>query len=680
MPNENLLRLEASPYLRQHAENPVHWAPWGKSALAEAKARNLPILLSIGYAACHWCHVMAHESFEDQDVADIMNAHFVCIKVDREERPDIDDIYMTALSLMGEQGGWPLTMFLDSNAQPFWGGTYFPKESAHGRPGFKQLMLEISRAYQEDLPQIATNSKALVDGLRARATADSTADYPSDTPSRAMRALAGHIDRDLGGIGGAPKFPQPTLYRFLLEQSLYTYDANAEELTLYSLQKICEGGIYDHIGGGFARYTVDAEWLIPHFEKMLYDNALIISLLSTAYKRNQNPLFKNHIHETIDWLCREMRDETSGAFTSSLDADSEGEEGKFYVWHWDELGETLGSARTTFAQTYGCQENGNFEGHNIPSLLYATPDSLDREDPTIIAAKQALFKKRQGRVRPGRDDKILADWNGMTITALCDAANLFSRRDWLELAQTVFQATCNRLMVGDQIMHSACGDVLLNIGLGEDYVHMAEAAIALFSATGDWTYVTKAKALMASLFKYHDSGRGFSSAQTDQEDILVHNRPVFDGAVPSLNGPALCVLSSIAHITGDPEDHQAAVAHRRLFSGHLSRSFVQMPQFMRGAHRLDHAICVAIITPSMENTVYRSLHQAAAQAARPDIIIAPYLEENISSLSSTHPAFGKTCVGGQPTAYICGYNNCLAPVTSIESLKEILARPNLFQT
>lgn len=678
MPKENLLRLEASPYLRQHADNPVHWAPWGDAALAEAKARNVPILLSVGYAACHWCHVMAHESFEDQSVADIMNEHFVCIKVDREERPDIDDIYITALSLMGEQGGWPLTMFLDGEAQPFWGGTYFPKEAAHGRPGFKQLMLEISRAYQNNAPQIATNSKAVVDGLRARALADSAADYPTDVPSRAMRALAAHIDRDHGGIGGAPKFPQASLFRFLIEQSTYEQDANSGELCLHSLRQMCRGGIYDHIGGGFARYTVDAEWLIPHFEKMLYDNALLISLLCAGFKKSPDPIFEHHICETIEWLEREMRDDASGAFTSSLDADSEGEEGKFYVWHWNDLVQALGEDHEAFAATYGCAPTGNFEGNNIPNLLSTPAGSLRTDDPVIEKARDTLFQARAHRVRPGRDDKVLADWNGMAVAALCEAADLFGRRDWLDLAIAVFDAALALLETDDKIMHSACGDVRLDIGLGEDYVHMAEAALALFSSTGDVTYLAKAQTFMASLVKYHDSGRGYSSAPTTRQDVLVHNRPIFDGAVPSLNGTALWVLSSIAHITGDPKDYERATTQRHLFSGHLTRAYTQMPQFMRGAHRLNSAICVAIITPHFADANYRLLHQTVAQTARPDIITAPYLESTLNDLPNSHPAFGKKCIDGLPTAYICGRGQCLEPVTSIENLKEVLATPNLF--
>ena len=368
--SSNRLAEATSPYLLQHKDNPVHWQPWEASVFDEARRRNVPVLLSIGYAACHWCHVMAHESFEDDEVAALMNANFVCIKLDREERPDLDEIYMSALSMMGEQGGWPLTICLDAEGAPFWGGTYFPKTPQYGRPGFMQILAEISRIWTEAPDKIKANTKALTQSLRAKAAADARGDMPTDLPQRAARALVEHIDRAKGGLAGAPKFPQPFLYKFIWQQAQLSGDADMRAAVLVTARKICQGGIYDHLRGGFARYSVDADWLVPHFEKMLYDNALLIDLLSLLYRDTKEPLFAARIAETIGWLEAEMITD-EGAFASSLDADTEGEEGRFYVWDKAEVEALLGADAGAFCAAYDITETGNFEGHAIPHLLAA---------------------------------------------------------------------------------------------------------------------------------------------------------------------------------------------------------------------------------------------------------------------------------------------------------------------
>ncbi len=671
MPSENLLRFETSPYLLQHADNPVHWTGWNAAALEEARTRGLPILLSIGYAACHWCHVMAHESFEDDDVAAVMNEHFVCVKVDREERPDIDDIYMTALSMMGEQGGWPLTMFLDHSGRPFWGGTYFPKTPAYGRPGFFQLLQQISEAYQKGDPQIETNMRALKDGLTAQATRDAAGDYPPDLPGRALRSITAHIDETHGGMGGAPQFPQPVLYRFLLDQAHIERDKLASSRVLHTLSQICQGGIYDHLGGGFSRYTVDAAWLIPHFEKMLYDNGLLLSWLAQAWRITKNPLYARRIEETVTWLTREMLLQP-GYFAASLDADSEDEEGKYYVWSWDELGHILGQDRETFAAAYGCSRNGQFEGNNIPNRL-----GQDETDSDHLKALRAqLLATRTRRIPPGQDDKVLADWNGLLIAGLCEAAIVMDRADWLALAERAFAAIVSDLSEGDGLVHSVRGDNRMPLGLGEDLVLMSDAALHLYSATGQRDYLTQSEAWMAHLEKAHACRGGYSSAAATQNDILVHNRPIFDNAMPSLNGSALLVLAKLAHVTGARAYYDRAANLRQNFSGLLPRSYIQMPRFLGAARLLDNAITAVIITDDFDNPDYRALYRLLAEACGPDMLILPSLE-NASALSTTHPAHGKTRLDDRPTVYLCPTGACLAPVNSILALKEQLSRLNL---
>ncbi len=671
MPSENLLRLETSPYLLQHADNPVHWTGWNAAALEEARARKLPILLSIGYAACHWCHVMAHESFEDEEVAAVMNAHFVCVKVDREERPDIDDIYMTALSMMGEQGGWPLTMFLDPSGRPFWGGTYFPKTPAYGRPGFIQILNQISDAYQKGDPQIETNMRAIKDGLTAQATRDAAGDYPADLPGRALRSISAHIDETHGGMGGAPQFPQPVLYRFLLDQAQIEKDATATSRVLHTLTQICQGGIYDHLAGGFSRYTVDAAWLIPHFEKMLYDNGLLLGWLAQAWRITKNPLYARRTEETVAWLARDMLLDR-GYFAASLDADSEGEEGKYYVWSWDELGQILGDHREAFAAAYGCSAAGNFEGNNIPNRL--GQDETDSD--TLKQWRAQLLAMRAKRPAPGQDDKVLADWNGLIIAGLTEAATVLDRPDWLALAEKAFAAIIADLSEGNGLVHSARGDSRMSLGLGEDLVLMSDAALHLYSATGRTSYLTQAQAWMDQLEMAHACRGGYSSAAASQNDILVHNRPVFDNAVPSLNGSALLVLAKLAHFTGERSIYDRAARLRQNFSGLLPRSYIQMPRFLSAARLLDQAITAVIMTDDVTNADYRALYRELAEASGPDLLIVTH-HDDASPLPTLHPAYGKKRVDDKPTVYLCPTGSCLPPLTTIQALKEQLSRLNL---
>jgi uncharacterized protein YyaL (SSP411 family) len=688
MPTQNLLYLETSPYLRQHATNPVHWAPWGQAALDEARERGLPILLSIGYAACHWCHVMAHESFEDPESAAIMNELFVCIKVDREERPDIDDIYMTALSMLGEQGGWPLTMFLDADARPFWGGTYFPKQAGYGRPAFTQVLEQISAAYQDKSEQVSKNATAITDGLRARAKADANAQFPQDLAPRAMRSLAAHIDLETGGIGGAPQFPQPSLYEFIWQQAYLNDDEAARDAVLFTFLQICRGGIYDHLGGGFARYTVDPNWLIPHFEKMLYDNAQIICVLTQLWKYTHNPIFAARIRETIDWLMREMQTKEK-AFISSYDADSEGEEGKFYVWSEDEIHHAFHKSSIStlgydsFAKAYGVTHAGNFEGKNILNRL-DTPTTKARdlgaasetdyaEEILHKAAREVLFATRSERITPAADDKVLADWNGMTIAALSQAGSTFSMPDWIEFAQEAFSGIELLLADGPTLRHSACAGTTMDIALGEDYAHMALAAVSLFQSTQETRYLSKALTWLDQLEADYldETGIGFCSSPKNQPDILVRNRPIFDNAVPGLNGSIVQLYSKLACLTGNDALYKKAAHLRDAFSGHLHKNYIQMPGFLKSASLLDHQILV-VLTGPIDHLMISCLATHPAPHINWLVKSDAAAPSHSNHLDESHPAYGKEAIDGRPTAYVCFAQTCLAPITDTDKLRATL--------
>ena len=676
--NQNRLAQATSPYLQQHKNNPVHWQPWEAQVFDEARRRNVPIILSVGYAACHWCHVMAHESFEDEEVAALMNAHYVCIKLDREERPDLDDIYMTALSMMGEQGGWPLTMFLDADARPFWGGTYFPKNPQHGRPGFMQILQELARLYQDEPERITKNAKALAEGLSTRAKADARGDMPADLPARAAQSMSAHIDRDLGGLSGAPKFPQPFVYQFLDQQAQLQDDAAIAEAVQFSLERMCAGGLYDHLGGGFARYSVDAQWLVPHFEKMLYDNALLLQLMCQLYRARPTPLLAQRIADTIDWLAREMRLE-NGTFAASLDADTEGEEGLFYVWSRQEVQSILSATSedlaARFIAAYDITEAGNFEGKNIPNRLHI-PDSYaaHEEEASLAPARALLLAARNQRTKPGRDEKILADWNAMAIAALAEAAMLFARDNWASLARQAFDGMVDALGMPDAgLAHSARDGTQLGLTLASDLAFASIAACRLMEMTGDAAYLARAEAWMARLDEaFLDRERGgYFANQADTQGLLVLNRPAQDNAAPSANAAALMALSHLASLTGNPDYDARGQALFAALSGLLANQYPSMTSLLLAHGARTHRVSVIIVSPT--DATDANAHALRQAALRHHITGKSVLVVSAKdSLPASHPAHGKTLIDGAATAYICPGMSCLPPVTSASAVQEML--------
>jgi uncharacterized protein YyaL (SSP411 family) len=452
--DRNRLGEETSPYLLQHKDNPVHWQGWSEAMLAAAKAADKPILLSIGYAACHWCHVMAHESFENTEIAERMNALFVNVKVDREERPDLDQIYQHALALMGEQGGWPLTMFLTPAGEPFWGGTYFPPEQRWGRPGFPQVIEAMSEAYARDRDKVAKNVAVLREALQRLGRPERGAPITPKQLDPIAERLLREVDQINGGIGTAPKFPQTGIFELLWRAWKRTGQTPYRDAVVKALDAMCQGGIYDHLGGGFSRYSTDARWLVPHFEKMLYDNAELVDLLTLVWQETRSPLYLQRIEETLDWVRREMLT-PEGGFASSLDADSEHEEGKFYVWSESEVDATLGERAPLFKRYYDVGAEGNWEGHSILNRL-RTPALADAEtEHELRQCRALLLQARDGRVRPGLDDKVLADWNGLMIAAIANAGVVFERPAWIALAADAFAFIRRHMTEPDRrLLHS----------------------------------------------------------------------------------------------------------------------------------------------------------------------------------------------------------------------------------
>ena len=669
----NRLAEATSPYLLQHSDNPVHWQPWDETALAEARARDKPILLSIGYAACHWCHVMAHESFENPAIAALMNEHFVGIKVDREERPDLDQLYQHALALLGQHGGWPLTMFLTPAGEPFWGGTYFPPESRYGRPGFPEVLETVARIWRDDRDRVTSNTTALTDALARLATpARPEALSPAFVTETAQRLIQA-FDTVHGGFAGAPKFPQAPVLHLLWRQALATGDPGIRQAVLHTLVNISQGGIYDHLGGGFARYSVDALWLVPHFEKMLYDNAQLIALLSDAAADTGNPLFAARVAETVGWLEREMLVEN--AFASSLDADSEGEEGKFYVWDAAEIDRLLGPDARAFRLAYGVTDAGNWEGKTILNRLHQTGLASPAEETALRASADVLLAARERRVRPGRDDKVLADWNGLTIAALARASVVFRRPEWLERAEAAFAFVCRNMTRGDRLAHSWRAGRRLELAFLDDYAQMAAAALALFQHTTRPEYLQRAVDWIARLdADYLDPVGGYFQVAADATDVLVRPKNAQDGPTPAANGTLVGVLARLYALTGESKYAARAEQLLEVFSGEARRNPAVHAALLSGYGLLADPVQVVLMGAD-DDPALAELRRTALGAAAPDLIVLTVPRG--AELADGHPAAGKTMIDGRATAYVCVGRVCLPPLTAPDQLAELLAPARL---
>ena len=678
-PLTNRLGEETSPYLLQHRDNPVAWQAWGTEAFEAARRTDKPVLLSVGYAACHWCHVMAHESFEDPGIAEQMNKLFVSIKVDREERPDVDAIYQQAVALLGEQGGWPLTVFLTPDGEPFWGGTYFPPAPRFGRPGFPQVLTRLAQVYAEDPDGIAKNVASLTSALASLSRNTGGGAIPPDAADRAAARLVQEIDPVEGGLGRAPKFPQPAILKLLWRAWKRGGDVRYRDAVELTLAKMCQGGIYDHLGGGFARYAVDDRWLVPHFEKMLYDNAQILDLLTWAWQDGGDPLYAARARETVAWVLREMIADSdgngakpSGAFASTLDADSEGEEGKFYVWTVAEIDTLLGDDAVSFKQAYDVTPAGNWEGKTIlnrsrdPALKDAATEA------TLAEARARLLTVRDARVWPGWDDKVLADWNGLMIAALARAAPVFSEPAWLAAAETAFAFVVANMTEGGRLKHSWRHGRLAHPATLDDYAQMCEAALALAEATGAHRYLDQAETWTEVLDRHYwdrESGGYFMSAD-DTEGLILRPKTAHDSAVPAGNGTMAGVHARLFYLTGKEAQRARAEATVAAFSGEFERSFSALSTLLNGNELLHRAVQIVVFGPRADAGT-EDLLAAIHRVCLPDRVLqlcAPGAE-----MDASHPAAGKGPVDGRATAYICRGPTCSLPLTDPAELERALA-------
>ncbi|GGF32557.1 thioredoxin domain-containing protein [Aliidongia dinghuensis] len=667
----NQLAAETSPYLLQHKDNPVHWRAWGAAALAEAQATDKPVLLSVGYAACHWCHVMAAESFENPEIAAVMNELYVPIKVDREERPDIDAIYQQALALMGEQGGWPLTMFLTPKGEPFWGGTYFPPAQRWGRPGFPDVLRGVAAHYRREPDKIARNVTALANGLAQSSTARSAED--AITPAlldQIAERLAQAVDPVHGGFGQAPKFPNPSNLELLWRGWTRARLDLCRDRVLLTLDAMCQGGIYDHIGGGFARYSTDEQWLVPHFEKMLYDNAQLVSLLTAAWQETKSSLYAARIDETIGWVLREMR-APDGGFSSTIDADAEHEEGKFTVWTEAEIDRLLGPDAGLFKAHYDVTTAGNWEGKTILNRRNRPGFAHPEVEATLARCRAVLFAAREQRVHPGLDDKVLADWNGLMITALAEASLAFDRPDWLAAAAEAWRFVTTRMMPADDRLHHSWRGGRHHPGTLDDYVDMARAGLALHEATGDDAYLAQVERWVAVLDRHFgDPAGGYFFTADDTEALIVRTKSVADNAVPAGNGTLVHVLARLWASTGRAEHRRALDRQIAAFAGELERNFYPLGTYLNGLDFAMRPVQITIVG-ARDAEDAKALLAAVHETSLPNRLVQ--VVADTGSLPATHPAIGKARLGRAATAYVCIGETCSLPITEPAALAAALA-------
>ncbi len=669
----NRLAQETSPYLLQHAHNPVDWYPWGDEAFQRAREEDKPVFLSIGYSACHWCHVMERESFEDESVAEILNREFVSIKVDREERPDVDSIYMKAVQMMTGHGGWPMSMFLTPEGVPFFGGTYYPPEDSRGMPGFKRVLAHLSSAWRNHRGQVDEATREIVEAISANPRRGADEEITQDVLTSIAKRTISNFDPVHGGFGGAPKFPPSMTLEFLMQVAHRTEDAEIRNVIETTLRKMAGGGIYDQIGGGFHRYSVDARWLAPHFEKMLYDNALLARLYVHAWQWTKDPLFARVANETLGFVLREMTS-PEGGFYSTLDADSEGEEGRFYVWQRSEIFDVLGSEEgRAFSAVFDVTERGNWEEKNIlntPRDLEAVASDLGMSTEVlsdlIARGKCKLYGVREQRVRPGRDEKILAGWNGWMLAAFAEAASAFDRAEYVDAVRRNADFLIDSMLDGSRLFRSYKEGIRKIPGLLEDYAGVAWGLIAAFEATQEPRYLNTARLLADQItgrYADRDNG-GFFDTPDDHEKLIARPKDVFDNATPGGNSVAADVLNRLALYFGDATMERAA--------GEAIQSTWSMAQrypsgfgFLLTAAEWRAARPKEIaLTGEHDDPGFAALRRAIGEAYLPHRILASSAAPDLP-LMANRPA-------DKLAVYVCEGYHCLEPTDDPERLKELL--------
>jgi uncharacterized protein YyaL (SSP411 family) len=670
---ENRLARETSPYLLQHAHNPVDWYPWGEEAFARAKAEDKPILLSVGYSACHWCHVMERESFENADTAAVMNRHFVNVKVDREERPDVDHIYMQAVQTMTGQGGWPMTVFLTPDGTPFYGGTYFPPADRHGLPGFPRLLQALAEAWTNRRADVLDNGRQLAGSLgqesRLRAAGAPLSD---EILFSGFQGVSAQFDEEHGGLGGAPKFPQPMIWEFVLRFARRSDNPYARRMVHTTLVKMARGGMYDQLGGGFARYSVDPLWLVPHFEKMLYDNAQLASLYLHAWQAFADPECRCVAEETLDYVLREMTD-PAGGFYSAQDADSEGHEGKFFVWTADEIHAVLGAEADAAMAYWGVDRGSNFEGKSILWL----PGEPDPE--RAAAWRRKLFEVRERRVKPGRDDKVLAAWNGLMARAFAEAGRALGRADYLAAARRNAEFVLDSMRVNGRLLRTwKAGQAKLK-GYLEDYAMVAAALLELYAATFDRLWLDEARGLADAILRlfWDESVGGFFDTGADHERLIVRPRNLYDNAVPCGSSVAVEVLFRLAALTGEERYERHALAALRPMADLMSRHPTAFGRFLCALDfHLGPRVEIALVAPTkVEETA--PLAEEVFGRWLPNLVAAGMVSGHREGAAGVPLLEGRAAIDGKATAYVCRNYACELPVTDRAALaKQLDALPS----
>ena len=675
----NRLINEQSPYLRQHAYNPVDWYPWGREAFERARRENKPVLLSIGYSACHWCHVMEHESFENDAIAQLMNANFVSIKVDREERPDLDNIYMDAVQLLTGRGGWPLTMFLTPDGQPFYGGTYFPPADRHGLPGFPRLLASIANAYFNQPQDVHSNVERLGKALKSMAEAVPPSNEPkAEIALIGARELARHYDSANGGIGGAPKFPNTFVFSLFLRMYDADGDSNFADMVSDTLAKMAAGGIHDQVGGGFHRYSVDEHWLVPHFEKMLYDNALLARLYCDGARALNQPSLLETARGILDYVLREMTS-PEGGFYASQDADSEGEEGKFFVWTPREVIGAVGGKLAPLALRYfDITEEGNFEGKNIPHRTMTIADAAkefgESEDAIAAAIEEIrakLFAVREKRIKPGRDEKILAAWNGIMISAFAEGYRALGDQRYLAAAERAIAFVMERMWDGRALKRSFKDGVARFNAYLEDYALMAEAMIDTYEASLEPRYLDYARQMadvILDRFADHANG-GFFFTAIDHEKLIARTRAAFDGSMPSGNSAAVMALLRLSEYAADERYAKEAARALKLFAAMMEKQPFGFAHMLEAADRYQRGAVEIVIVGQRGTPEFIEWIERLGLGYIPNRALFVVDSQAPDTAKLPEAARGKRQIDGRLTAYVCRERTCSAPVTTFDALE-----------
>ncbi|MFD1848667.1 thioredoxin domain-containing protein [Oceanobacillus bengalensis] len=677
----NRLIAEKSPYLLQHAYNPVNWHPWGDKAFTKAKQENKPIFLSIGYSTCHWCHVMAHESFEDDEVAAVLNEKYVSIKVDREERPDVDSVYMKVCQMMTGHGGWPLTIIMTPDKIPFYAGTYFPKTSKYGRPGIMEVLTQLHGRYIEDPNHITEITNSVTNALQRTVMEKSKKRLTTDTLQEAYQHLAKIFDFTYGGFGEAPKFPMPQNALFLLRHYHFTGNSASLKIVEKTLKDMAAGGIWDHIGYGFSRYSTDDEWLVPHFEKMLYDNALLLIVYTECFQITHDPFYRKLAEQIITFIKREMTS-SDGAFYSAIDADSEGVEGKYYVWDYEEIYEILGTELgELYTKTYDITPQGNFEGNNIPNLIDQDLEYVAREHnlPLVVLkeklekARAKLLTAREKRIYPHVDDKVLTGWNGLMIAALSKAGKVIGNTEYIQMAETAMNFAQEKLFLDGRLMaRYRDGETKFNAYI-DDYAFLLWAYVELYDATFFLEYIKSARNLadqMIDLFWDGDDG-GFYFSGKDSEELIAKDKEIYDGAIPSGNSVTAVMLTRLGYLTGETSYLDKVEEMYYTFFADVNRQAAASPFFLQSLQLMENPTKEVVVLGKKNDPALQSFLEELQIKFIPNItLLVGERPEDFSNVAPFATEYKQ--LDDAPTIYVCENFACKQPTTELDKALKMI--------